>query len=232
MRELAVGDAAPEDGVGFGHVVAPEHHRVALFNIGVDVAGFVNAEGLIKAHNGGSHTEARIRVNVVGAEPSLHEFTGAVRFRNRVLAGTDDGDAFRTLCVVGAAQLFLHFVESYFPAHRLKAPVLVEFAVLLTHQGLREAVLAVENLGVEVTLNAVKTAVHRGFGVTLGGHDAAVEGADLQAAARAAEAADALLPADAGIGLGRSLRGNRRNGNTDGGGGTGGNTRLHKVSAG
>ena len=179
VRELAVRDAAPEDGVGFSHVVAPEHHRVALFNIGVDVAGFVNAEGLIKAHNGGSHTEARIRVNVVGAEPGLHEFTGAVRFRNRVLAGTDDGDAFRTLCLVGAAQLFLHFVESLFPAHRLKAPVLVEFAVLLTHQGLREAVLAVENLGVEVTLNAVKTAVHRGFGVTLGGHDAAVEGADL-----------------------------------------------------
>jgi len=90
-----------------------------------------------------------------------------------------------------------HFAESRFPRYGLKAAGFVELAVLHAHQGLRKAVLAVHDLGVEVALHAVEAAVHRGFRISLGGNDAAVAHADHQAAAGAAEAADGFVPADA-----------------------------------
>ena len=90
-----------------------------------------------------------------------------------------------------------HFAEGRFPRYGLKAAGLVEFAVLHAHQGLSKTVLAVHDLGVEITLYAVEAAVHRGFRVSLGGNDAAVAHADHQAAAGAAEAADGFVPADA-----------------------------------
>ena len=114
--------------------------------------------------------------------------------------------------MIDAAELAFHFVEGLFPAHSHKLTVLVELAVLHAHERTRQAVLAIEDLGVEVALDAVQAAIDGSVGVTLGGDDAAVHCADLQTATGTAEAADALVPFDAGVGGLSGLRTRLRHG--------------------
>ena len=231
VRELAVGDAAPEHGVRFGHVVAPEHHRVALFDVAVDVGRFIDAEGLIKAHHGRGHAKACVGVDVVAAETGLHELARHVGFGNRVLARAHDRNALGALLFIDAAELALHLVEGLLPGDGFELAVFVVLAVGAAHQRLREAVLTVEDLGVEVALDAVEAAVDRRIGVALGGDDTPVEGAYLQAAARAAEAADALSPDDAGVGILGGLRHCLRHRQPHGHGRGGGHARLQEFTA-
>ena len=231
VRELAVGDAAPEHGVRFGHVVAPEHHGVALFDVVIDVHRFVHTEGLVKAHHGRGHAKTRVGVDVVGAETGLEKLGGRVGFGNRVLARADDGHAFGALGLVDASELTFHFVERRLPAHGHELAVLVELAVLHTHQRLREAVLSVENLGVEVALDAVQTAVDGRVGIALGGDDAPVHGADLQTAARTAEAAHTLVPGNARVNALGSLGAGLRDGKSHRHGGRGGNAGLDEIAS-
>ena len=73
VGKAAVGHARPEHRMSFSRVVAPENDGVGLFNVGVAVGRFVNAEGLVEADHGGRHAEARIGVDVVRAEAALHE---------------------------------------------------------------------------------------------------------------------------------------------------------------
>ena len=141
--------------MGFGHVVAPEHHRVAFFQVVVVVGRFVHTERLIKTDDRGRHAEACVGIDVVGAEPRLHQFACAVGFGNGVLAGTRDRDAGGAFLFVHAPHLTRHFVQSHVPRDGREFAVLVVVPVRHAHQGLREAVFAVENLGVEVPFDAV-----------------------------------------------------------------------------
>ena len=226
MRELAVGHAAPENRVRFGHVVAPENHRVAFFDVIIDVHRFVHAEGLVEAHHGGSHAKTSVGVDVVGTEAGLQELGSRVGFGNRVLPRTDDGYAFRSLGLVDTAELTFHFVEGLFPAHGHELTVLVELAVLHAHERARQTILTVEDLGVEVALDAVQAAIDGSIRVAFRGDDAAVHRADLQTAAGTAEAADALVPFNPGIGGLSGLRARLRHGQAHRHGGGGSNPRF------
>ena len=95
--------------------------------------------------------------------------------------------------------------------------ILVELAIFHAQQRLRQTILAILDLGEEVTLDAVEATVDRRFRVTLRGDDAAILGADQHAAASTAVAAGALVPAYAVV-LALGLRQNRfRNGDASGG---------------
>jgi len=194
VRELAVGHARPEHGVGLGHVVAPEDHRVGELDVAVVVGGLVDAEGLVEAHDSGRHAESGVRVDVVGAEAALPELRGGVGLGNGVLAGAHERDARGPLFGVDTLELARHFVEGLVPGDGFELAVLVELAVGAAHERLRQTVPAVHDLGVEVALDAVEAAVDGRVGVALRGDDAAVADADLEAAARAAEAAHAPVP--------------------------------------
>ena len=229
--ELAVGDARPKHRVGFGHVVAPEDHRVGELDVAVVVCGFVDAEGLIEAHDGRGHAKTGVRVDVVRAKAPLHQFRRGVGFGNRVLARADDRDARGPLLLIDALELPGHFVEGFVPADGLELAVLVELSVRAAHERLRQTVAAVGDLGVEVALHAVEAAVHGRVGVALRRDDAAVLDADQEAAARAAEAADALVPGNAVFtgGGGRLFFG--RNGKADRHRGGGRKTGLEERAA-
>ena len=88
-----------------------------------------------------------------------------------------------------------HDVESLVPGDRRELAVLVVLAIFHAQQRLRQAILAILDLGEEVTLDAVEATVDRRFRVTLRGDDAAILGADQHAAASTAVAAGALVPA-------------------------------------
>ena len=213
-----------------GHVVAPQDHGVGLLDVGVDVRRLVDAEDLIEGHDRAGHAQARIGIDVVAAEARLHQLAGGVGLGDGVLAGADDGHRARALGFIGLAELALHLVHRHFPAHRLEGRVLVELAVLHAHQRLRQAVGAVEDLAVEVALDAVQPPVHRRVGVALGGDHLAALGADQDPAARAAESAHALVPGDPGLGrlgLGGSVL---ADGQAHGQGGRGGDARLDEVA--
>lgn len=214
--------------MGLGHVVAPEDHRVGKLDVAVVVGGFINAERLIEAHDGGRHAEAGVRVDVVGAEPALPELGRRVCLGNRVLAGAHERNARRSLFRVDALELAGHFVERFIPGDGLELAVLVELAVRAAHQRLREAVAAVHDLGVEVAFDAVEAAVDGRVRVALRGDDATVAHADLKAAARAAESAYALVPGNtffSFLGIGGL---HERDGNADRHGRAGGKAGLDK----
>ena len=97
-------------------------------------------------------------------------------------------------------ELLGHDVEGFVPADRRELAVLVVFAVVLAQQRLRQAVLAIHDLGEEIALHAVEAAIDLGLGVAMGRHDAAVLRCDHDAAARAAKAAGRLVPRSARFG--------------------------------
>src|SRR5690606_38680378 len=90
--QATVGDAAPQDGVHLGHVRAPQHDRVGVLDVVVAAHRLVDAEGAHEAGHGRGHAVARVGVEVVGAEPRLHQLGGGVAFPLRPLAGAEHGD--------------------------------------------------------------------------------------------------------------------------------------------
>ena len=128
--------------------------------------------------------------------------------------------------MVDTAELAFHFVEGLFPAHGHELTVLVELAVLHAHERARQTILTVEDLGVEVALDAVQAAIDGSIRVAFRGDDAAVHRADLQTAAGTAEAADALVPFNPGIGGLSGLRARLRHGQAHRHGGGGSNPRF------
>ena len=173
-----------------------------------------------------------IGIDSVAAESGLHELCGRVALGDGVLTGSHDGHACRALLGEHLLHLALHLVEGGVPADRDEIPLLVELAVFHPHQGPREPVLAIHDAAIEVALYAVETPVDRGIRVALGRYDAPVLCRDLDTAADAAEAADALVPAPALFGLQcqRLLCCCQRNAH---GGGSGGRDGIaHELSAG
>ena len=95
-------------------------------------------------------------------------------------------------------ELLGHDVERLVPRDRRELAVLVELAVRLAQQRLREPVVAVHDLGEEIALHAVEAAVDLGLDVAVGRDHAAVLGRDHDAAAGAAEPARRLVPFELG----------------------------------
>ena len=85
MAEATISDPAPEDGVHFGHVRAPQHEGVGDLDVVVAAHRLVHAEGTHEAHHRRSHAVARVGVDVVGAETGLHQLVGGVAFPHRPL---------------------------------------------------------------------------------------------------------------------------------------------------
>ena len=194
--QLTVGNTRPKNRMGFGHVVAPQDHCVALFDIGVVVCRFIDTEHLIETDHSARHAKTCVRVKVVGTPAGFYEFAGCVSFRNGVLAAAEDGDACRSFFLINTFELVCHFGEGFVPCHRFKLTVLIKFAVSAAHQRLCQTILTVEDLGIEIAFNAVQTSVYRCIGVALSCDNASVFDADLKTAACTAEAAYAFCPND------------------------------------
>ena len=167
---------------------------------------------------------ARVGIDVVAAKSGLHQFGGGVALLNGVLARAHHRHAGGAQLGIGLFESLLHLIESARPRHRHEVALFIELAVLHAQQRLGQAVLAVENLAVEIALDAVEAAIDRGIGVALGGDDTAVLGGDLDAAADAAKTANALVPAPAFIELTRHSLGSGTQWNTSAGRCCGGET--------
>lgn len=89
-----------------------------------------------------------------------------------------------------------HDVECFVPADRRELAVLVEDAVLLSQQRRREPVAAIHDLGQEIALDAVETAIDLGQRVAVSGDHLALLYADHDAATRAAKTAGRFRPLD------------------------------------
>ena len=126
--------------------------------------------------------------------------------------------------------MLLELIKRFLPGHGLKLAVLIELAVCTAHQRLREAILAVDDLRVVIALNAGEAAVHIAVRITLCGHNLAVLRTDQEAAARTAEAADALRPLDALLSGRGFIRGNNSDRNASDLGCGGSDASLHQAA--
>ncbi|MNZ60499.1 hypothetical protein D3C78_785700 [compost metagenome] len=215
--QAAVRHTGPEHRVHLRHVRAPEHEGIGGFDVVIAAHGLVHAESAHETRHGRCHAVARIRVDVVGAKAALEQLGGGIAFPDRPLARTEHAHGCRPLVLDRFLELLGHDVEGHVPGHMLELAFLGVLAVLHAQHGLGQAVLAVHDLGQEIALDAVETAVHFRFRVALRGHHAVVLDGHHHAAARAAEAARRLGPGQLGIRaacdlLGHGLDGNSRHG--------------------
>ena len=126
--------------------------------------GLVDAEGAHEARDGTGHAVAGIGVQVVGAEARLPELAGGIAFKHRPLPGAEHGNAGGAGLLERGLPLGRHDVEGLVPTDGGELAVLVVDPVLLAQQRGGEAVLPVHDLGQEVALDAVETAVDRRLG--------------------------------------------------------------------
>ena len=196
VRQLAVGNARPKNRMSLGHVIAPQNHCVAFFNVGVIVSRLVDTKYLVKTNHSARHTETGIRVNVVRTPTGFYEFAGCISFRNGVLTAAQNCNACRSFFLVNTFELIRHFGEGLVPCHRFKLSVLIEFPVCTAHQRLCQTVLSVKNLGIEITFNTVQAPVNGCVWVAFCGNNTAILYADLKPAACPAETAYAFRPND------------------------------------
>ena len=103
-------------------------------------------------------------------------------------------------------------IEGFVPGYLGKLAVLIELAVLLAQQRFGQAILAVHDLGQEITLDAGQALVDRCIGVALGGDHPAILDANQYRTPRTTETAGRLVPAYAVI-LACCLRNRYRQGN-------------------
>ena len=197
MRKAAVGEARPQDRVHLRHIRAPQYEGVGKLEIIVATHRLVDAEGADEACDRGRHAVARIRVQIVRAETALEKLGGGVAFPDRPLAGAEHADGGRAGGFERRLEFLGHDRERLVPGDGREIAVLVVFAVLLAQQRLCQAILPVHDLGQEIALDAVEAAIDRRVGIALRGDDATILRTDDDAASRTAEAADALVPANA-----------------------------------
>jgi hypothetical protein len=231
VLQAPVGDPGPEDRVHLGHVRAPHDEGVGVLAVVVAAHRLVHAEAAHESGHRGGHAVARVRVEVVRAEAGLVELRRGVALPDRPLARAEHADRGRAALAERLLPLLGHDVERFLPRHRRELAVLVVLAVLLPQERGLQAIRAVHDLGEEVPLHAVQAAVHLGLGVALGRDHASVLHADEYPAARAAEAAGGLVPAD--LVRRRALRGGVLRGQADPrrGGRCSGGVRLHELAS-
>ncbi len=197
-----VGKTRPENRVHLRHVGAPENECVGVFQVVIAAHWFIDAKGAHESAHGGGHAVAGVGVQVVGAQTRLHELGSGIALPNGPLAGAEDTDSARSLGLERGLPLFGHDIEGFIPGDGFELAVLVVLAVGLAQQGFAEAVLAVEDLGQEITLDAIEALVHRRVGIALTGDHFAVLDPHQHTAAGAAVTAGCLVPTDTVIGIG------------------------------
>ena len=214
VRQPPVGDARPQYRVHLRHVRAPEHEGVGGFEIIVAAHRLVHAERPHETRDRRGHAVARIGVDMVRAEPRLHQLVRGIAFPDRPLARPRHADPGATLRLQHALELRGHDIERLVPAHGLEIAVLGELPILFAQQRRRQPVVAVHDLGEEIALHTVEPAIDLGIGIAMRRHDAIVLHRDLHPATGAAETARRLRPFDAGRRGGRRRFG-KAGGNRD-----------------
>lgn len=77
VRKLTVGNTRPKNRMGFGHIVAPQYHGVALLNIAVVVCRLINTEHLIETDDRARHTKTRFGSRLLERQPALTSLLAA-----------------------------------------------------------------------------------------------------------------------------------------------------------
>jgi hypothetical protein len=197
VGQTFVGDPRPQHRVHLRHVGAPQHHRVGELDIVVAARRLIDAKGLDKAGDCRGHAVTGVGVDVVGAPTGFEQLDGGVTLLDGVLSRPHDPHSGGPQLTVDPLELSLHLVEGPLPADGDEVAVLGELAVLHPHQWLREAILAVEDLGIGIALDTEQPPVDRVFAVALDGHHPALVGGDANTTADAAKATDSLVPTPA-----------------------------------
>jgi hypothetical protein len=147
----------------------------------------------MKPSHGARHAEARVGVEVVAAQATLDPLLRGVAVEHGPLAGAIHGDGESgPCCFERLAEL--RAIRSSASSHEMRC----ERAVGLTELRVLQPVGTVEHRRQVVALDAQEPLVDRAGLVAAHGHDLAVRDADLDAAARAAEAARRLVPLSTG----------------------------------
>ena len=196
IRQFTVSDTRPQNRVHLGHIRPPEHEGIGMLDIVVAAHRLVDTKGAHEAGNCRGHTVARIGIEVVGAEASFHQFGSGIALPNGPLARTEHGEAIRALGLQGLLDLEFHDVESLSPGDRHEFTVLVVLAVLHAQQRRLETVAAIHDLGQEIALDTVQTAIDRRIRIALRGDNAAFLRTDQHTATSTAETARRLIPAN------------------------------------
>lgn len=218
VGEPAVGDPGPEDRMHLRHVGAPQHEGVGGFDVVIHAHRLVGAEGAHEGEHRRGHAVPRVGVDVVGAQPGLEQLAGGVALPDRPLAGAEHRHALRPVVANGLLELLRHQIQRLVPGDRLEIAALVVDPVALAQHRPGQPVLAVEDLGEEVALDAVEAAIDLRVDVTVGGHDAIVLGRHHHAAAHPAEATRRLVPVQLGqLGVGDQVAGAGWDGHAGGG---------------
>src|SRR3546814_5006882 len=111
---------------------------------------FVPYTPLFRSHEsvgGRRHAVARVRVEMVRAEPGPHQLGRGVALEDGPLAGAEHADGRRPLLLQRALAPLGHHVERLVPAHRLERAVLRIGAAPLAQQRRRQPVGAIHDLG-------------------------------------------------------------------------------------
>ncbi len=93
-RSRALGRFQPleQHGMAPGEIAADQHHEIGLLEILVAAGHRVAAEGALVARHRRGHAEARIGVDVGGAEEAFDQLVGGVIVLGQQLAGDIEGD--------------------------------------------------------------------------------------------------------------------------------------------
>ena len=182
------------------HVGAPQHEHVGGFDVIVAAHRFVDAESAHESRDRRRHAVARIGIDIVGAEAGLEQLGGGIAFPDRPLPGAEHADAAWAALFQCVLELDRHDVEGFVPRDRRELPVLVVFAVRFAQHRLGQPVVAVHDLGEEVTLHAIQAAIDLGLDVAVGRNDPLFLGRHHDAASGAAESAGCLVPLQFGFG--------------------------------
>ena len=157
VGELAGRQARVQHGMRLGHVGAPGDKHVGLVDVSVAAGRLVGLEHVHEAHHGAGHAQARVGIDVVGEQPRLPEFGGAVAFHDGLLAAAPE----RQPALVGlprVAQLSRHQVEGFLPGGLAQAVGGALGGRIVTDERLGQTILAVEGAGQVVALHAVEAA--------------------------------------------------------------------------
>ena len=109
-------DAAEQDGVRVGRVGTGDEDRAGLVDVVVAAWRRIRAEGGLVAGHGGRHAQARIGVDIVGADQTLGELVEDVVRLGGELAGNVEGDGVGTVFIDDRAECPGDMIERRIPA--------------------------------------------------------------------------------------------------------------------
>src|SRR6185369_4822356 len=90
--QLVVDKAGEQHRVGFGHIGSPEDIGIPQVQVVIAAHRFIGAEGIHEGYDRRGHAEAGVGLQVVGADPPLHQLGGGVALVDGPLAGTVHGN--------------------------------------------------------------------------------------------------------------------------------------------